>query len=292
LAYEKTKAPESKLHPSPTHDHLSSLARSPLGSNLIRSKSAVAMPVQTGVSVTSEKPLRTSLGITSEKTTQGPRGQTLESSDEDSDDDYLANSQTQRKLDELIAKRVQPQASQPSQPSQPAQPVDTPIQASSPTTRRRQIIMREMSESLRRNLILERQKSSSSQNSVVSRPPPSTHTSQLPARAAAISLIHVGVALERQISQPGPLARRSGGVLGGGFLKPLTRVGGEGDTSLSRTQSSANLTQGSPTTAAPSEAPMMQRRLTDGDGRLSETTRRAESRRSETRDTSYRSHGW
>ena len=77
-----------------------------------------------------------------------PGSVVLESSGEDSDDDYLATSETQRKIAELAAKR-----------DAKAQPVPvTPhldengiVQALSPTTKRRTIIMREMSESLRRS---------------------------------------------------------------------------------------------------------------------------------------------
>jgi hypothetical protein len=75
----------------------------------------------------------------------------MESSDEsDGEDTYLATSSTQRKLDELVAKK-----------EAKAQPVaavrfDQAAGPSSPTTRRRNIIMREMSVSLRQSKWLSR----------------------------------------------------------------------------------------------------------------------------------------
>lgn len=82
----------------------------------------------------------------------------MESSDEESgDDDYLATSRTNRRIAELAAKRDSkakpvPQA-EPLPPSGGGGMVDEygVVQPSSPTTRRRLIIMREMSESLRRS---------------------------------------------------------------------------------------------------------------------------------------------
>jgi hypothetical protein len=80
----------------------------------------------------------------------------MESSDEDEsgEDDYLATSETQRKIAELSAKKDAKDAK-----DAKAQPVPTSIrldeqgiiQPLSPTSRRRRIIMNEMSESLRRS---------------------------------------------------------------------------------------------------------------------------------------------
>ncbi len=180
------------------------------------------------------------------------------------------------------------------------------------------------------DLILERQKSSggtSRHNSVgqqPSRPAPSTHTSVLPAREAALNQAQhaPGAPLARHRSQPiihhpAPTAdpdltppqqtqhppepsrrRTQANVLGGGFLRPLTRVGEP--SLLGRTQSTAALQlvfanePPSPSPLGAPEAPAMIRRSTDGDGRASshELRRRELARRSETMDTSYRSHGW
>lgn len=160
------------LRPSPTHDHLPSLARSPTpGPSLLRSKSAVAMPVQSGVSITvsphgadhimhhtrntkKRAPSKDSIEKVGSSRDladlqRAPAGVVLESSDEDTDDDYLATSQTQRKIAELSAKR-----------DAKAQPVPAGhrldengvVQPLSPTSRRRGIIMREMSESLRHSM--------------------------------------------------------------------------------------------------------------------------------------------
>jgi hypothetical protein len=72
----------------------------------------------------------------------------MESSDEDSEaeENPLANSQTQKRLEEMIAKREAKALPVPN-------PVrfDNPVGPVSPTTRRRTIIMREMSESLRKS---------------------------------------------------------------------------------------------------------------------------------------------
>jgi hypothetical protein len=79
----------------------------------------------------------------------------MESSDEESgDDDYLATSRTNRKLAELVAKRQgRAQALPQPQPIAAGFQLDEHgvVQPLSPTTRRRTIIMREMSESLRRS---------------------------------------------------------------------------------------------------------------------------------------------
>lgn len=109
---------------------------------MIRSKSAIAMPVQTGVSVTSHAASHSSNG-----SKRGPGGEVMESSGEESDDDYLATSQTKRKIEELSAKQnVKAQLV-------PGQRLDENgvVLPTSPTTKRREIIMREMSESLRRS---------------------------------------------------------------------------------------------------------------------------------------------
>ena len=100
-------------------------------------------------------------------------------------------------------------------------------------------------------------------------------------------------------SAPTTHRRTQPNVLGGGFLRPLTRVGEAAQ--IGRTQSSAtldNLTRPtSPSTVTPSpllEAPAMVRRSADGDGSAGshESRRRELARRSGTMDTSYRSHGW
>ncbi|ORY27178.1 hypothetical protein BCR39DRAFT_238711 [Naematelia encephala] len=338
------------LRPSPTHVHLPSMSHSPLaGPSLLRSKSAVAMPIQTGVSVTvsphgvmgrssdhSSYDKKTSSQGSARKK-RAPSGVVLETSDEESaaEDNYLATSSTQRKLQELVAKKQKTQPV-PQQSNGPGAEMDDPdldesgvVKPISPKTRRRQIIVREMSESLRTNVVLERQKSSANvqrQGSFAhARPPPSMHTSHLPTRGSAVNLSQLpslGPPLSRASSQPAishpehnlgtsspsphgppalePLRRRTQpNVLGGGFLRPLTRVG---DTAgLNRTQSSANLSSpGSSDGPSPArsdivyEAPAMVRRSTDGDPRESsyEARRKALAVRSEGMDTSYRTHGW
>ncbi|ORX39925.1 hypothetical protein BD324DRAFT_615552 [Kockovaella imperatae] len=156
-----TSAPgSSALRSCPTHGDLTALARSPAAPSLLRSKSAIAVPLQSGISVTSRSG--------------------ADSFDEATDDDFLATSATRQKLDNLAKRQAVPQG--------PARTDERGvIVPDSPTTRRRAIIMREMSESLRRNLILEREKSSA----------PRVSTSP----------------------------RKN--VLAGGFLRPLTRVGDE-----------------------------------------------------------------
>ena len=268
----------------------------------------------------------------------------MESSDEDTgDDDYLATSQTQRKIAELTTKR---DAKAHPLPAGHRLDENGVVQPLSPTTRRRGIIMREMSESLRHSewcrhqpefeviladLILERQKSSSGTTRLnllgqqPTRPAPSIHTSILPARNSALNLEqHTHLApLARHRSQPlihNPAPTKSPSptsgqqietitppdtsrrrpqpnVLGGGLLRPLTRVGE--NSPLNRTQSSAALdlvSSNSSHTASPLslEAPAMIRRSTDGDGRASshEMRRRELAKRNEAMDTSYRSHGW
>ena len=75
-----------------------------------------------------------------------PTGVVLESSDEDTEDDYLANSQTQRKIAELAAKRNNKMQTATGGIPMAENGIVQPL---SPTTRRRGIIMKEMSESLR-----------------------------------------------------------------------------------------------------------------------------------------------
>lgn len=274
------------LRPSGTQKDLTEYRSAPAGPSILRSKSAVAIPVQTGVSVTIRSQTSGS-GLNDSPTEQHvqPSSQTrpsrqsqspsqnraramlqqdhLESTDEDSDD-YLATSTTRRKLEELAAKR--------------AKPAIQPIPVGSPTTDRRAMISREMSESLRKSeswsscyvvrnqgayqttdIILERQKSST--NLVRFRP------------------------------DQAPTASRPS-VLGGGFLRPLTRVGNSSTTSLNRTQSTANF-DASPTSPAP---PMTRSNTVGGSGTspgAAALDKRAElQRRSETMDTSYRMHGW
>ncbi|WVQ98882.1 hypothetical protein IAU59_006013 [Kwoniella sp. CBS 9459] len=277
------------LRSSPTHGQLPSLARSPApGPSLLRSKSVVAMPVQTGVSVTvPPHALEGAKGAShhsraSQNSKKGGSSQEkakaaaeLESSDEESDDDvnYLNTTQTKQKLAELAAKRdakttvqTQPQpaaapATIPQAQALPAGPrlnehgVVTPM---SPTTRRRTIIMSEMSESLRRNVVLEREKSSGGRGSTGgaatrARPLHSTQTSLVPTHSSAVNLTQYarGEPLERHNSHPtrgshdtsqpsshtGAMAppppappdpqrrRTTPNILAGGnFLRPLTRV--------------------------------------------------------------------
>lgn len=346
------------------------------GSNMLRSKSAVAIPVQTGVSVTirsqlggsgtndspSEQnvqsgsassgqaqaqgragpsrqpqgPSRASVeaqgqatGPTQKKTqarTQAPTAgrsrlspqDYLESTDEDSDaDNYLATSSTQRKLEALVTKRNKA-------------PSPQPVPVASPTTDRRGMIMREMSESLRR-----------------SKPMPELLTHNVVRSIGQATewrlIISADLILERQKSstnlakhnttqsqdRPPPIARPS--VLGGGFLRPLTRVGhghgnananangaGASTTAITRTQSTATLVGShshspSGVTLGPAighgqpepQAPPMMRSNTEGGrsragpsgtntglGTSVKVDRSELQRRSETMDTSYRMHGW
>ncbi|OCF44145.1 hypothetical protein I317_01937 [Kwoniella heveanensis CBS 569] len=282
---------QPSLRSSPTHGQLPSLARSPApGPSLLRSKSVVAMPVQTGVSVTvpphalenAKGASHTSKG--SQNSKKGGSSQEkakaaaeLESSDEESNDDanYLNTTQTKQKLAALAAKRDAKTQAQAQHQSPPAIAPATSTQAQalpagprlneygvvtpmSPTTRRRNIIMAEMSESLRRNVVLEREKSSggvrgSGGAATRVRPPPSTHTSRLPTHSSAVNLTQYarGEPLERHNSHPtrgshdtsqpsshtGAMApppppppdpqrrRTTPNILAGGnFLRPLTRV--------------------------------------------------------------------
>ncbi|RXK39483.1 hypothetical protein M231_03151 [Tremella mesenterica] len=207
---------EPSLRPSPTFGNLPGLMRdSHAGPSVLRSKSAIAFPVQTGVSVTvaPHTPLHAP-----QLSSHTPKNVAMESDDDGSEDDYLATSQTRRKLAELQTKKEGSYSS--------AQAVPLPnnsitgavqigvIQPLSPTSRRRAMITREMSESLRRNLILERQKSSGVVGQRVAfvqpRPPPlvqrreaglTTHKS-----AVNLSQFEYGHPLERKTSLPPNLA--------------------------------------------------------------------------------------
>jgi hypothetical protein len=77
----------------------------------------------------------------------------LESSDEDDSDgdDYLATSQTQRRIAELAAKRDAKSQALPVLPAGVKVDDQGVVRGMSPTSRRRTIIMNEMSESLRRS---------------------------------------------------------------------------------------------------------------------------------------------
>jgi hypothetical protein len=116
------------------------------------------------------------------------------------------------------------------------------------------------------------------------------------------------------------MPRRPGStVLGGGFLRPLTRVGNSAAT-ITRTQSSATLNEHispgstsivgvgvgaavgmghskspSPVLSQGYEAPAMVRRSTEGDPRelpVLEQRRRELRGREAEGDTSFRAHGW
>ncbi|TYJ55393.1 hypothetical protein B9479_003896 [Cryptococcus floricola] len=155
----------------------------------------------------------------------------LESDSEDGDDDYLNTSHIHQKLAELDSKqeaKSKAKAEAGTQTSSattasvndapPAQPAPASAAASralpvsaranefgvvqpmmTPTTRRRNIIMAEMSESLRRNVVLEREKSSTGLSRILSggssrtRPPPS----MVPSHHSAVNLT--------QYAQPEPL---------------------------------------------------------------------------------------
>ncbi|OCF71749.1 hypothetical protein I204_07812 [Kwoniella mangroviensis CBS 8886] len=236
------------IRPSPTHGQLPSLASSPApGPVLLRSKSVVAMPVQTGVSVTiPPHALNAAKDKKAQKNSQERAKASVElesSSDEesDADADYLNTTQTKQKLAALAAKRdaktqnqvqtkaqahsqspnqttssnvqQQQQQQQPLTQALPAGPRINEfgyVQPMTPTTRRRNIIMAEMSESLRRNVVLEREKSSGGGPRALGlvRPPPSTHTSKLPTHRSAINLTQYsrggggGETMERTSSHP------------------------------------------------------------------------------------------
>lgn len=160
-AGEEAAAAPPGLRRAPTHANFSVMGQSPTAGppNLMRSKSTAAMPVQTGVSVTSRRSQNS--GHSDEK--RGPEGVEMESSDESEDDDYLASTAVERKLSQLAAKRAAKDSGANSVPIVPngsgnganqALDENGVVRPLSPTTRRRTIIMREMSESLRRSEFL------------------------------------------------------------------------------------------------------------------------------------------
>ncbi|WVQ78367.1 hypothetical protein IAT38_000452 [Cryptococcus sp. DSM 104549] len=241
------------IRPSPTHVQLTSLAQSPRQvPSLLRSKSAVAMPVQTGVSVTipphaahlskAGPGAKHAQSSSHESQERAKAGVELESEEESEDDDsnYLNTTQTRQKIAEMAvrreakekAKAAQAQVQGPVEGTAaaaaavvvegaggagPVVPVALPVhqrvneygvvQPMTPTTRRRNIIMAEMSESLRRNVVLEREKSSGGLSRVLTgaapraRPPPSTNISAYPSHRSAINLT--------QYAQSQPLERHS-----------------------------------------------------------------------------------
>ena len=329
--------------PHKTINHAHTHGHSP-GPSLLRSKSAVALPVQTGISVTVSNPL--SRPVTSNQESTGPPTNTttttttatttaatshsngnsngisngnsnsktrppalanrarilppseeqLETTDEESQDDTLANENTKQKLDQLLQRKEAAKVAK----SKGINSIGSGLEAtnrtsvapvamaSSPTTDRRAMITRELSESLRKSesfsnptmsnkswklisdLILERQKSSTSLSTY--RHAPAHHPDP---------------------NQPRP------NVLGRGLLRPMTRTETSSPTgqlnraktsvNLHRPQSSANLT------ISPGEQPppMTRSNTLAGDGDNDWEARRAEViRRSLADDTGYRSHGW
>ena len=296
----------------PTHKtvHAHTLGQSP-GPSLLRSKSAVAIPVQTGVSVTVSKPL--SRPITNQESDPPPllaskekappalsnrarilppSEEQLETTDEESQDDTLANENTKQKLAQLVqrkeAAKVAKSKSINSIPSGSEENRSSiPIaMATSPTTDRRAMITRELSESLRKSkslinprtklipdLILERQKSSTSL---------STYRHAHP-----------------HIHQPDPTHPRPS-ALGRGLLRPLTRTETSTPTrELSRAKTSANLHRpqsSADLTLLPESAqppPMTRSNTLAGHAGDDWQERRAEIvRRTLADDTGYRSHGW
>ncbi|WWC60998.1 uncharacterized protein I303_103575 [Kwoniella dejecticola CBS 10117] len=228
------------LRSSSTHAQLPSLASSPNpGPSLLRSKSVVAMPVQTGVSVTipphaldniKEKKAQKAQKSSQEKAKASVEMESSSEEDSDADADYLNTTQTKQKLAALAAKRDAKTSNQSKAPPPLAPPVQTATQAQahdtapsqalpacprvneygyvqpmSPTTRRRNIIMAEMSESLRRNVVLEREKSSGGGPRAMgmARPPPS----KLSTHHSAINLTQYsrgggGETMERTSSHP------------------------------------------------------------------------------------------
>nr|XP_019013663.1 uncharacterized protein I206_01734 [Kwoniella pini CBS 10737]OCF52444.1 hypothetical protein I206_01734 [Kwoniella pini CBS 10737] len=380
-------AVETSMRPSSTHVQLPSLASSPNpGPSLLRSKSVVAMPVQTGVSVTipphaldriKDKKAQKVQKNSQEKAKASVEMESSSEEDSDEDADYLNTTQTKQKLAALVAKRdakstnqgKAPATAAVSQPSQPPSQEAVPSQAvptcprvneygyvqpMSPTTRRRNIIMAEMSESLRRNVVLEREKSSGCgpRGMGMTRPPPSklsTHhsainltqysrggggetmerTSSHPARASpntsqpsshtgAITTLPTSSSPSHRMPPPPPppldLTRRrtTPNVLGGNFLRPLTRAtiaqpqppppletpqhhrqNSNESQKSGRNSSVVNLNNMIHESPSDLEAPAMMRRSTDGEGLHKERERRKElARRRDTTDTSYRLHGW
>jgi hypothetical protein len=160
----------------PTHKtvHAHTLGQSP-GPSLLRSKSAVAIPVQTGVSVTVSKPLSRPVtnqdsdppiltsndkappALSNRARILPPSEEQLETTDEESQDDTLANENTKQKLAQLVQRKEAakvaksksinsiPSGSEETRPSIPI------AMATSPTTDRRAMITRELSESLRKS---------------------------------------------------------------------------------------------------------------------------------------------
>jgi hypothetical protein len=172
LSMTSASASSATAHKGHLH---STFSQSPMGPNLLRSKSAVAIPVQTGVSVTVQQGSGGSNTSQTNGNSHGngnasgsggtrtgsaglghprprlrpPSAEHLETTDESESDDYLATSTTQHKLDQLLQqKEASKAAREAALLAPPAQPVPVAI---SPTTDRRAMIMREMSESLRKS---------------------------------------------------------------------------------------------------------------------------------------------
>jgi hypothetical protein len=161
----------SSVHPN-AHSQVHHFGHSP-GPSLVRSKSVVAMPLQTGVSVTVRNPMThpettisnqelppPAVATTSTNNSGGrarilPPDEELETTDEESEDDYLATSKTKQKLEQLVQRKQAAKAAQaqrnsvsPGSESTAVQPIAV---SSSPTTDRRAMITRELSESLRKS---------------------------------------------------------------------------------------------------------------------------------------------
>ncbi|OWT41276.1 hypothetical protein C362_00742 [Cryptococcus neoformans Bt1] len=343
------------LRNSPTHGQLTSLAQSPscVGPSLLRSKSAAAMPVQTGVSVTIPAGHISKVAGKHEASSQESQSKAkasaeLESEDEDSEDDdanYLNTTQTRQKLAALNSRqeaKTKPKTAEvenlpdvepaPAASSNVAQALPVGprlnefgvVEPMTPTTRRRNIIMAEMSESLRRNVVLEREKSSGGLSRILSgganrqrsAPPmqPSHRSAvNLTQYAQGQSLEHQPTVQTSQSSQdvsthsqshasgippPAPDVRRrpAPNVLGGGnILRPLTRVGTDEELSdINRTQSTGTLESGQSsreTNVPQPQAPTMIRSVTDGNSMQGGREKR-EWKRINLMDTSYRIHGW
>jgi hypothetical protein len=164
----------SSSRPAHKTIHAHTLGQSP-GPSLLRSKSAVAIPVQTGVSVTVSKPLSRPVtnqdsdppiltsndkappALSNRARILPPSEEQLETTDEESQDDTLANENTAQKLAQLVqrkeaakvakSKSINPIPSG-SEETRPSIPI---AMATSPTTDRRAMITRELSESLRKS---------------------------------------------------------------------------------------------------------------------------------------------
>nr|ODN87985.1 hypothetical protein L203_03190 [Cryptococcus depauperatus CBS 7841] len=332
---------ENPFRSSPTHVQLTSLAQSPNpGPSLLRSKSAAAMPVQTGVSVTI--PIGNISKCDGSNDQESQHSSKIEnklglSKDEsDLSANYLNTAQTRPKIAKLdleqqtrdkVAQIDVEKAASPAQQTVRSQIQALPmgprlnefgvVEPMTPTTRRRNIIMAEMSESLRRNVVLEREKSSGGLTRILSigssrnRPPPAmcpshrsavnltqhTHREPLertmshPSRSASAvstySRPHAsGTALERRRPAPNILS-------GGSILRPLTCVGSAEEHSISRTQSTGTLAigQDGKSMISQMQAPAMVRHTTDGEGIQREREKR-DWKKSNLMDTSYRIHGW